>query len=479
MMLMTEKDIYTLYGLKHFEDKYKLCSQDIVIHVAEKQPACWSEADIISEAGDSEIELNFNVFGAIGRILSGCMEPYFKDRELIKELSKKPFVDLWEKILFDSILSISRIPVVNYSLWPYGKEFAVCLTHDVDEIRKTYQYFTYSARHLKKRNFRGLRNQLVSLFRKLRGNEPFWTFEEIMKVERELGVRSTFFFLNEDAKVNLFDVKTWRHYGRRFDIKEPKVVDVIKRLSSEGWEVGLHGSFHSFKDLSKLRREKEVLEEVLSEKVCGNRQHNLNLSIPETWRYHEEIGLVYDTTLGFNNCVGFRWGTSFPFHPLDGESGRVLELLEIPLVVEDIALFSYEKPWREFLSVAGEVEKCNGTLTVLWHHAVFSDMDFPGWGEMYRKIVEHCAERDAWVATGCEIAKWWKKRESSRIEVEYGNGEMTISAYPENMRHFLDIHISEEVEIEVLSGAEVIKESDRKITISTSDRKVRVVFRDG
>jgi len=73
-------------------------------------------------------------------------------------------------------------------------EFAVCLTHDVDRPYKTYQgpYYAVTDRDL---------SQLRSLFS---SNRPYWQFEEIMALEEDLGVRSTFFFLNER---NLFREK--------------------------------------------------------------------------------------------------------------------------------------------------------------------------------------------------------------------------------------------------------------------------------
>ena len=91
--------------------------------------------------------------------------------------------------------------------------------------------------------------------------------------------------------------------------------DLLFELNSHGWEVGLHGSFHSFLDTEKLRNEKAALEQALKSPVIGGRQHNLNLKIPETWLNQEKAGLFYDTTLGYNDCLGFRWGISFPFRP--------------------------------------------------------------------------------------------------------------------------------------------------------------------
>lgn len=194
------------------------------------------------------------------------------------------------------------------------------------------------------------------------------------------------------------------------------------------------------------------------------RQHNLNLNIPETWRYHEKIGLCYDTTLGFNDCVGFRWGTGFPFNPLD-EAGKTMELLEIPLLVEDIAIFKYNNPWKEFVRVTNEVEMYGGVLTILWHHAVFNDIDFPGWTEMYRKMIEYCKNRGAWIATACEIARWWKFRKKSAIDVEFNDGELIINT---SKNQYIDVFAP----VEVVDNATIVNVTDERTTISVDGKAV-------
>jgi len=305
-----------------------------------------------------------------------------------------------------------RILISRRVLWPEGKRFAICLTHDVDELHKTYQYVTNLIRNIKKGDIMGLKREFLSFLRKIRGEEPYWTFENIMKLEQKLGVKSTFFFLNEQGKVRLLDRSTWRHYGRRYDITDKNVAEMIRTLHSEGWEIGLHGSFYSYKDLNKLREEKEMLESILGAKVEGIRQHNLNLEIPQTWQIHEKLGFEYDSTLGFNDRVGFRWGICYPFHPVDGE-GRPLKLLEIPLAIEDIALFRYDNPWAVCMKMIEEVERKGGVLTVLWHHSVFNELEFPGWAEIYEKLIRVCKEKGAWISTAGEIAKWWKMQETN------------------------------------------------------------------
>jgi len=363
-----------------------------------------------------ELILNFDPFAFIYHTLSGNLELNLPSRVYLS-MVERPFLDNLSEIIFRCIKYLfinNDCKFLIKPFWPNGNRFAVCLTHDVDEIRKTYQYITRTIKFLKRFDLKGLKNELFSLMSKLKGKDPYWTFEDIVKLERELNVRSTFFFLKETGKISLLDRTTWRHLGRRYDFRDPKVSEIIKKLHSEGWEVGLHGSFYSYSNYDLLKKEKQELENVLGDRVIGIRQHNLNLSIPETWRIHEALGFEYDTTLGSNHYVGFRWGTCFPFYPIDGD--RFLNVLEIPLIIEDIVLFRYRDPWKKFLDIVNEVKRCGGVLTILWHHSVFNDLDFPGWADMYRRMIECCKKEGAWITNACDIAIWWKKRVSL-----YGN----------------------------------------------------------
>jgi len=65
--------------------------------------------------------------------------------------------------------------------------FALCLTHDVDRPYKTFHSVAYALRDRDPAHLRSL----------LPTTNTFWTFEEIMDLEADLGVRSAFYFLNE------------------------------------------------------------------------------------------------------------------------------------------------------------------------------------------------------------------------------------------------------------------------------------------
>ena len=50
--------------------------------------------------------------------------------------------------------------------WPKGKKFAVCLSHDVDRVKKTYQILTHFFTE----------RRPYHLFSKLQKQDPYWNF---------------------------------------------------------------------------------------------------------------------------------------------------------------------------------------------------------------------------------------------------------------------------------------------------------------
>ena len=283
-------------------------------------------------------------------------------------------------------------------IWPDNKRFAVCLTHDVDRIKKTYQYITKS----KNGNIRQIRQLFTS------GN-PYWGFPIIMDLEDKFHVRSTFFFLQESKKINLLRPKEWALSGGKYRFDNKKVYEIIQILNRNGWEIGLHGSYESCKREDLLREEKKELQQVLGTEVIGIRQHYLQLEVPQTWKIQHEVGFLYDASFGFRDRIGFRDERYLPFYPLDNS------LLEIPLALMDGALFSNHGSeaavWGECLNLIKTAEKQGGLLTVLWHQRVFNENEFPGWGNVYTKILKECRERGAYFGTCKDIHNLWVKDE--------------------------------------------------------------------
>jgi peptidoglycan/xylan/chitin deacetylase (PgdA/CDA1 family) len=286
--------------------------------------------------------------------------------------------------------------------------FALCLTHDVDRPYKTYQSLYYAVMNRAPRH----------LLDVLPWREPYWQFERIMDIESNLGVRSAFYFLEEqhlsERPVKTWlDPESWKLYLGRYDIEDRDIVSVIKRLDEGGWEVGIHGSYESFRDEERLRAEKETIESVLGHEVLGGRQHYLNLDRPATWERQASVGLCYDTSLGSSAGFGFEHGYE-PIRPFDDE------FTVFPLTVMELTLSSptteYEQAWSECEQLLDEAKENNAVMTALWHPSYFCERDFPNFGEIYERLIRRALDMGAWVGPPGELYASLEWTDASRPE---------------------------------------------------------------
>ena len=265
--------------------------------------------------------------------------------------------------------------------WKDNAPYALCLTHDVDRVKKQwYHYCVYGLKHPIV--------QLKTLCEKIKGKEPYWNFETLTALEESYGVKSTFLFLNESHK----EMST--NFMGRYDIRSPKVQAVIRELDGKGYEIGLHGSYYSYNNESLLKREKDVLEEILGHKIVSTRQHHLNFDENITWKSHEAVGIKYDSTKGYSDIVG-----------IDQPSRARDKIIEMPITLMDTVNLA-EDVFNECCSVAD-----NGGLIMLnFHQCHFNEMEYPDNIRMYRRILDKARNDGAWIANMKEVGEWLDER---------------------------------------------------------------------
>jgi len=282
------------------------------------------------------------------------------------------------------------------TMWPDNKRFAVCLTHDVDRVKKTYQYITHSGK-----------GGFLEIWQLFTSKNPYWNHKTIMEIEDKFGVRSSFFFLQESKKTNLMRPDEWALSAGKYKFIDKKVGEIIQVLDRNGWEIGLHGSYDSYRKIALLKREKALLENVAKHPILGVRQHYLNLNVPETWNIQKNSGFKYDSSFGLTNNIGFRDDKFFPFRPFNDD------FLVIPLTIMDSYLFGLSKDiqeaWTKVEGLLSLVEKHGALLTVLWHQRVFNEKEFPGYSILYERLIERSIEMDSWIAKCIDVYNWVSK----------------------------------------------------------------------
>jgi len=280
--------------------------------------------------------------------------------------------------------------------YPDNKKFVVCLTHDVDDLYKTAGMKILEALG----NLRTIRfSTCIDLLAQIRSKKlPLWNFSDIIALEDRYDAKSSFNFMVQDPGDQDYN----------YDINDCEAI--IGELSDRGWEIGLHGGHTAYDDLSEIREKKKRLEKILNKKVVGYRNHYLRFTVPETWDHISNAGFLYDTSLGYSDCVGFRNGMCHPFTPFNLKTGKPIEILEIPLIIMDRTLkvsmnLDTRRAWEMSKILIDTVAKNEGVLTLLWHNNDF----FGEQRKLYEKILMYCAEKNAWMTSGEVIARWWKQ----------------------------------------------------------------------
>jgi hypothetical protein len=125
-----------------------------------------------------------------------------------------------------------------------------------------------------------------------------------------------------------------------------------------------------------------------------------------------KAGFKYDTTFGYNDMVGFRNGICHPFKPFNLNSNKEIDILEIPLIIMDGALFNSVKSFGEAWEIANRlintVEKYNGVITLVWHNNNFNCAFRTNGVKFYEKILKYCYDKNAWMTSGEEIWMEWE-----------------------------------------------------------------------
>ena len=276
--------------------------------------------------------------------------------------------------------------------WPNNKKFALCLTHDIDDIFPTLKY-----RCVTSLLFTSKFQINKSFNRFFKKENPYWNFKDIIKLENKYDAKST------------FNIMTDNH---NYDANELK--DELRNLIENGNEIGLHGGNLAYDNFDIIKKQKEKLEKIINKKVIGYRNHFLKIKIPETWKLLNRAGFKYDTTFGYSDHVGFRNGMCHPFKPFDLDTKKQIDIIELPLIVMDVTLREYMglnavQSWNLCKKLIDTVEDVGGVLTILFHNKSFDNIYYKGWSRLYERLLDYCYKKNAWLTSGENIIKWVHK----------------------------------------------------------------------
>ncbi len=338
-----------------------------------------------------------------------------------------PTLDLHISLL-RSLMLRNGIPFIEIPPVPHGYRFIACLTHDVDHPSMRLHKFDHTMfgfvyRALVGSAWAALRGQqdmrsvlqnwaavLKLPFVYLRLLPDFWNQLDTYTSLEGHGVHSSFFV-----------IPFKRCRGARIGDPPPRrrasaygaadIADEIRRLQADNHEIGLHG-IDAWHDRGMGRKELDEVSRVAGSQVAGVRMH---------WLYFdklspgvlESLGVDYDSTVGYNEAVGYRAGTSQVYKPLG-----VQRLLELPLHIMDTALFS---PTCQNLSFAGargvvgaildNAVEFGGVVTINWHDRSIAPERL--WGDFYADLIDQLRSRGAWLASARDTVLWFRQRRAA------------------------------------------------------------------
>jgi hypothetical protein len=314
-------------------------------------------------------------------------------------------------------------------LWPDGRQFAVCMSHDVDLVSRA---------STPRQALRSMRTSLADRPTTVRGRAlrlarpavraaraasngisaaPLAdTLERAAQLELDRGVRASYFF-------TVYPGRDSSRYDCTYDFGDPcrfrgermRIADVVRTLHEDGFDVGLHGSYNSALVPGLLARERTALETATDLTVSTTRQHFLHWQARTTPRLQHEAGFRADSSLGFNRNLGFRAGTSLPFRWFDLERAEPLDLLELPILVQDGTLLrsdalelDVELAWNVTRQLVDEAAEVGGVATFVVHP---NNLEHDRHLELFVRALDYCGERGAWFASLRDLDEWWRERE--------------------------------------------------------------------
>lgn len=304
----------------------------------------------------------------------------------------RPIVDEWLFIL-------SQVIRVT---WPElvlrRRDFRCLISHDVDRPSRTA--FVPFGRFLGSMASDLVRRRDLAAFVKspitrwgardrLHPADPVNTFSWLMSVSERHDLKSAFYFI-----CGRTDPDKDAHY----EPEHPAIRGLMREIHARGHEIGLHPSYGTYRDPSRLAAEAERLKRICAEErieqpAWGGRMHFLRWSHPMTLRAWADAGMTYDSTLGYAEMPGFRCGTCHEFPGFDPERMEMLDIRVRPLIAMEASFLS-----KKYLGVTSDeavvdavkslsdaCKAVGGDFTILWHN---SELWSPGLKRLYQNVLE-------------------------------------------------------------------------------------------
>ncbi|MCA0930994.1 polysaccharide deacetylase family protein [Lutimonas saemankumensis] len=295
----------------------------------------------------------------------------------------RPVIDVWA-FKFRSIL-ISFFPGYKDDLTSSKRKFNYISTIDIDNA---YQFkhkgFTRNVGGILKDLFQFNLANVWMRFLVVFGirRDPYDMYKWLLAIKKKYKIRTIFFFL----------LGEYSTYDKNISAGNSNYKLLIKSIADYA-EVGIHPSYFSMKNDSKIKKEKQILESIVNFPIKRSRQHYLRIEIPETYQHLVDLEITEEYSMGYASHYGFRASTCTPFYFYDLDFEIQTPLKVFPFAAMDATLKDYlnftpKRSFNTFMKLAKEVRKVEGTFITIFHNeSVSGSGRWRGWGRVYEGLL--------------------------------------------------------------------------------------------
>ena len=304
----------------------------------------------------------------------------------------RPIIDEYIEVLWVAILklwpNLNRKPKINKlnvtcdvdSLFDLGTSLSSIPRGFIGDVFKRKNLSLATENLIKRLNY------LCGSFKR---SEHYKNIQWIMDVNEKAGNSVIFYFIAGGENRLDSDYK----------LGSKAVRSLLREIKQRGHEVGLHPSYDTYADFSKLSKELKNFIKILNEEGFENRtiksrQHYLRFCASSSALNLDSHRIYSDSTLSYAEVTGFRCGTSKSFPMYDLKSRKTLDIIQVPLTIMETTVISQEYMGLGFsedalnhiLKHKETSMRISGQFTFLWHNSSFED-DYAY--VMYQEIIKN------------------------------------------------------------------------------------------
>ncbi len=356
--------------------------------IDKRLPVLFGKPDI--EFGEKKIKFGFDVLGMSFFMLSRYEEMVCGERDNHERFPAtasiahkagfldRPIVDEYVELLWAAI----------QRLWPGVKrkhrQAEVVVTCDVDSpfdnaISSPLRFARALAGDLiSRRNISAPITRIRNVFASRQGIydfDPNYCFDWYMSACEKAGRRVAFYFISDSSS----------RYDGCYRVDEPRMLKLMASIADRGHELGVHGSYNSFRDKRQIMHERQCMvsackQAKVEDIIKGNRQHYLRWDCRYTPDYLDAAGYDYDTSGSFADMPGFRYGTSKTFSMWSWQRNGSLRIKQQPLTLMECSVIAGRymgmgyspKSLELMLDLKRKALRFGGNFVLLWHNSHLS-----------------------------------------------------------------------------------------------------------